>query len=467
VADRPIIALAGAGGDLGGRIARALAACGADVRALVRPGLKDEERARIEALGVTPVSADPADVNDMARAVTGAACVVSALNGLRDVMIGRQGVLLDAAVKADVPRFIPSDYAADFTRTPRGRNRNFDLRREFMARVDAAPIRATSILNGAFLDMLGAEMPIIQPRIHRVLYWHDADQILDFTSKDDVAAYAAAATLDDTAPRILRIAGDSVSARDIATTMSSVTGERYRPLWAGTLGSLGMVIRLAKLVGPQPDAAFPPWQGMQYMRDQFSGRVRLVDLDSGRYELERLSHETAHSPEFLAPNPKGAVPTMTTKTSGDRPFVLTESLAVLLYIAAQNPAARLGATEGDALEQARMNEVMAELVSEVHKAFVPAFVPDRFVIEESAQDGARARPPLSWSRRRSGASTAIWRAATGSCSIGVRSPMPISMSCRGGWRTPRRRCPPIPMSRGISRSSRLMRGCSVRFRKST
>ena len=283
MADRPIIALAGAGGDLGGRIAKALAARGAEIRALVRRGLKEEERSRIAALGVTPVAADPADLADMAHAVAGAACVVSALNGVRDVMIGRQGVLLDAAVKAGVPRFVPSDYAADFTKTPSGRNRNFDLRREFLARIDAAPIKATSILNGAFLDMLGAEMPIIQPRIHRVLYWHDADQILDFTTKDDVAAYTAAVALDDTTPRILRIAGDSVSARDIAATMSKVTGERFRPLWAGSLGSLGAMIRLAKLIAPQPDAAFPPWQGMQYMRDQFSGRVRLTDLDTGRY----------------------------------------------------------------------------------------------------------------------------------------------------------------------------------------
>jgi glutathione S-transferase len=88
-------------------------------------------------------------------------------------------------------------------------------------------------------------------------------------------------------------------------------------------------------------------------------------------------------------NPKGAVPTITIEAS-DHPVVLTESLAVLLYIAAQNPAARLGASEGDALEDARMNEIMAELVSEVHKAFVPAFVPDRFVIDPAAEDGARA-----------------------------------------------------------------------------
>ena len=152
-----------------------------------------------------------------------------------------------------------------------------------MARADRAPIKVTSILNGAFMDMLGAEMPIIQPGLHRVLYWRDADQLLDFTTKDDTAAYAAAAALDGTTPRILRIAGDSVSVRDIAAAMTRVTGERYRPLWVGSIGMLSLMIDVAKRVAPQPGAAFPPWQGMQYMRDQFSGRAKLTPLDNDRY----------------------------------------------------------------------------------------------------------------------------------------------------------------------------------------
>jgi uncharacterized protein YbjT (DUF2867 family) len=279
----PVVALAGASGDLGFRIARALIARGADVRALVRPDVSPAERARLEAISLDLTEAHPRDRDALAAACAGSTCVVSALNGVREVLIDRQGVLLDAAVQADVPRFIPSDYSADFTQTAPGENRNFDLRREFMARADKTPIKVTSILNGAFLDMLGAEMPIIQRRIHRVLYWHDADQVLDFTAKDDVAGYTAAAALDDTTPRILRIAGDSVSARDIAATMSEVSGERYRPLWAGSLGSLGIMIRIAKLIAPQPDAPFPAWQGMQYMRDQFSGRVKLTSLDNARY----------------------------------------------------------------------------------------------------------------------------------------------------------------------------------------
>ena len=93
----------------------------------------------------------------------------------------------------------------------------------------------------------------------------------------------AAAALDERTPRILRIAGDVVSVRDLAGIMSDVSGERYRPLWAGSLGMLGAMIGATKLIAPGTDVAFPPWQGMQYMRDMFSGRAKLQPLDNARY----------------------------------------------------------------------------------------------------------------------------------------------------------------------------------------
>ncbi len=278
---QPIIALAGAGGDLGTRIATALVARGAAVRALVRPG--DAAAPRLAALGATVAEADPADVGAMAEAVAGSDCVVSALNGLWDVIVERQGVLLDAAVRAGVPRFIPSDFSEDYTTTRPGDNRNLDLRRAFKAVLDRAPLRATSVLNGAFMDMLGAEMPVIQPRLRRVLYWGSAEQPLDFTTKDDTAAYTAAVALDGTAPRILRIAGDTLSARGLARAMTAVTGTTYTPQWVGSLEMLGVMIRAAQLVAPQAGDPFPAWQGMQYMRDMFSGRGQLHGLDTDRY----------------------------------------------------------------------------------------------------------------------------------------------------------------------------------------
>ena len=268
---------------LGSRITTALTSHGIEVRALVRHTATTDDMERVLALGASPVRADVTDTEAVAAAAAGATCVVSALNGLSDVILDRQSVLLGAAVQAGVPRFIPSDYSADYTRTAPGRNRNFDLRREFRHRVDRAPIRATSILNGAFMDMLGAEMPIIQPRIRRVVYWGGADQPLNFTTKDDVAAYTAAAALDDNTPRVLRIAGATVTARDIAVAATHASGRTYRTLWAGSPTTLAALTRLARRLAPEPAAVFPAWQGMQYMRDMFSGDVELQPLDNNRY----------------------------------------------------------------------------------------------------------------------------------------------------------------------------------------
>jgi uncharacterized protein YbjT (DUF2867 family) len=280
----PFVVVAGATGDLGGRVASALVARGARVHALVRPESSPERRDRLTARGVEVITADTAEAEALTAVCAGAACVVSALSGLREVMLDRQSTLIDAAVRAGVPRFISSDFSADYTKSSPGHNRNFDLRREFAGRADRASIRVTSILNGAFLDMLGAEMPIIQPRIRSVLYWGSRDQPLDFTTRADTARYTAAAALDDTTPRILRIAGDTVSAADIAATMTRVSGTRYRTLRAGSVNGLRRLIPLIRFAAPErPDPVFPAWQGMQYTLDMFGGDVQLAPLDNDRY----------------------------------------------------------------------------------------------------------------------------------------------------------------------------------------
>ena len=275
----PLVVLAGATGDLGGRVAQALARQGTRTRALVRPG----SRTGVLPAKVETVAVDFADATALREACQGATCVVSTVNGLRPVVLDLQSRLLDAAVAVGVPRFIPSDFSLDFTRTRPGDNRNLDLRRAFMARLDAAPVAATSILNGAFADLLAGQAPIVLPRLRRVLYWGEPDQPLDFTTKDDVAAFTAAAAIDPSTPRILRIAGDSLSPRDLAAIITALTGRRFALLRGGGIGRLDLLIRLVRRLAPQPDAVFPAWQGMQYLRDMASGRGKLSPLDNDRY----------------------------------------------------------------------------------------------------------------------------------------------------------------------------------------
>jgi nucleoside-diphosphate-sugar epimerase len=279
----PTIVVAGATGNLGGRIARALLERGARVRALVRPSAVRDKLERLQRLGVTIANVDFSSASQVALACSGAACVVSALAGLRDVIVEAQTVLLDAAVKAGVPRFIPSDFSIDFIKFPPGENRNLDLRREFHQRLDKASIRATTIFNGAFADMLTGQMPLILFKAKRVLYWGNADQRMDFTTIDDTSAFTASAALDPSTPRFLRIAGDQLSARELTVVVSEVTGKKFHLFRAGGLGLLGLLIKVARTFAPGEKELYPAWQGMQYMRNMFDSRAKLEPLDNDRY----------------------------------------------------------------------------------------------------------------------------------------------------------------------------------------
>ena len=77
-------------------------------------------------------------------------------------------------------------------------------------------------------------------------------------------------------------------------------------------------------------------------------------------------------------NPKGAVPALVL----DGGEVITESLAVLeIHRRCGSTISRLGA-DGP-LEWARLNERLAELVSDVHKAWGPVFAPQRYTMSEA------------------------------------------------------------------------------------
>ena len=275
--------VAGATGNLGAKIVDVLLKHGADARALVRVESNDKKVKMLRDKGVKVFQVDMNDAAEISQACAGVDYVVSALSGLRDVVIELQKTLLDGAFKAGVPRFIPSDYSLDFTKLAAGTNRNLDWRREFYAHLDAVPIRATTIFNGAFMDLLTTDMPLILYRFRRILYWGAPSVKMDMTTTDDVAEFTACAALDANTPRYLRVAGDRVSAHDARDIMTDITGKRFRLFRAGGIRLLNFTIKIAKFFFPSANNLYPAWQGMQYMRDMMDGRAALIVLDNDRY----------------------------------------------------------------------------------------------------------------------------------------------------------------------------------------
>lgn len=277
------VLLAGATGDLGGRILRNLLGLGATVRVLTRPETSTAQIAQLRTQGAEVIQTGYGDPDGLRRACKDVDCVVSAINGVDNAIYDAQSLLLEAAAAVGVPRFIPSDFSIDYRGIRPRSNRNLQLRRDFAQRLDATEIRATSILNGAFTDMLSGQAPMILFSRHRVLFWSDPDQVLDFTTKDDTAAFTAAAALDERAPRVLQIAGDQVTARALASTMTDLTGTQFRLLYAGSVGSLTTMSRAVKALMPASDKPFPPWQGMEYFASMFSGDANLQYVNNDRY----------------------------------------------------------------------------------------------------------------------------------------------------------------------------------------
>jgi hypothetical protein len=268
------ILIAGGTGDLGGRIIKALVKEGAQVKVIVRPGRKKATTNLLETEGVKLTELDINDHAALVEACSGVGCVISALAGLREVIVDAQGRLLDAAVEAGVPRFIPSDYSTDFTKLAEGANRNFDLRREFMAKLNKAMITPTSIFNGGFAELLTYNIPLLDHKQKTISYWEKPDWKIDFTSMNDTAAYTAAAALDITAPRYLRIASFQVSANDLAR----MTGYTLKDM--GSLAGLDAWNRNERAAHPEGEnELYAKWQQSQYMYSMFMARNEVLDND--------------------------------------------------------------------------------------------------------------------------------------------------------------------------------------------
>jgi len=106
----------------------------------------------------------------------------------------------------------------------------------------------------------------------------------------------------------------------------------------------------------------------------------VLEWIGARYELVEVSREAVKSPEYLALNPGGNVPLL---QHGDS--LLTENVAILVYLAELRPEAKL---LGDGSLRARADVLrwVAFINSDVHGAFAPIFSPQHFLGDERFAD---------------------------------------------------------------------------------
>jgi nucleoside-diphosphate-sugar epimerase len=113
-------------------------------------------------------------------------------------------------------------------------------------------------------------------------YWGDADWRIDFTTMDDTAAYTAAAALDDSSPRTLRIASFQISPNELAAAAEEMLNESFSVVRLGNLDELAAHTKRERAAHPEWEQdLYPAWKQSQYIQSMF--RVQNAPLDNDRY----------------------------------------------------------------------------------------------------------------------------------------------------------------------------------------
>lgn len=117
--------------------------------------------------------------------------------------------------------------------------------------------------------------------------------------------------------------------------------------------------------------------------------IALIDAGAD-YTLKRIDFKSGQqrSPEFLAINPKGRVPALVTPQG-----ILTETPALLAYLAQTHPGAKLAPTDPFAF--ARLQSFTAFLSSTLHVAHAHGPRGSRWTDDPAAQAALRAYVPTS------------------------------------------------------------------------
>lgn len=107
------------------------------------------------------------------------------------------------------------------------------------------------------------------------------------------------------------------------------------------------------------------------------------------YKAQRIDFSKAEQtrPDYLAVNPKGRVPALVTERG-----TLTETPAILTYVAQSFPAARLAPID-DPFEFARLQSFLSYLCSTVHVAHAHARRGARWADDPAAHDAMKAKVP--------------------------------------------------------------------------
>ncbi|WYZ42206.1 hypothetical protein EsH8_V_001101 [Colletotrichum jinshuiense] len=214
--------------------------------------------------------------------VKGTDIVICCYFGSPDVMILGQKILIDACAKEGVSRYLPSDFAVDYTKIPDGElfpKQSTKIIKKYMLHKDVAGVH---VLVGTLLETFWSDyFKVYDANTQTISYWGTGEEKWDFTTYEATAAYTAALAVDKEAVGVFRFRGDCKSVSEIKAVYNKVY---QSPLQLKRLGSLAGLYDAAKDTYNKDPSNLSAWGSRAFIYWCTNGVANLgEDLDNKRY----------------------------------------------------------------------------------------------------------------------------------------------------------------------------------------
>ena len=224
------ILLAGPTGNLGPHLAKEFITQNKNVFALVRPeSMNNPDKVNpLRELGVEFVVGDVNDPASLDNACVGMDAVISALGGGQ---IMQQEALLNAAKKAGVKRFIPSEFGLDPHAAKRGTCDLFDAKAAIQQKIKESGVDYTMIYTNGFMEFWGSGLGQLgnAPSSGEVTYFGDGNIKFSMVALPDIARFTAAIVDDPTmVNREVRITANVMTQEELISEWEKLSDTKLK-----------------------------------------------------------------------------------------------------------------------------------------------------------------------------------------------------------------------------------------------
>ncbi|KAM0335432.1 hypothetical protein ACHAQA_000478 [Verticillium albo-atrum] len=303
-----LVLIAGVTGNLGLKLVDALHAHGHQVRGLARNQSKIDA-AHMEKLHSFVEIKTYYDIEAIDRGCSGVDAVICAYEGIAELHLDGQLILLRAAERAGVQRFVAASWSCDSRNINLGVHQSYDPGLCFRQQAQlSSKIKPIYIFTGALAEVFfsvpghGTFSPahngVWDPENKSMDVWGTGDEKWDMTTERDAAEFAAVllGREDATEGGFFTLCSFQYSPKEIAKIYEEVRGTKVAKKMKGSLEELRQKALTARSQGPYGE--YFSYIGLFYQLYQLDGTIALGDLDN-----ERIGVKTTGLKEFLQANP--------------------------------------------------------------------------------------------------------------------------------------------------------------------